>query len=96
MALTTEEVRKVARLARLELDDNEIESQAKHLNRLLTQFEVLGSVHVEGIDPTSHSIPMFNVLRDDVAKPSLSREDALANAPESRDGCFIVPRIVEG
>ena len=96
MALTTEEVRKVARLARLELDDNEIESQAKHLNRLLTQIEVLGSVHVEGIDPTSHSIPMFNVLRDDVAKPSLSREDALANAPESRDGCFIVPRIVEG
>ncbi len=96
MALTSDEVRKVARLARLELEDSEIEIQAVHLNQLLAQFEVLGNIQVGGIDPTSHNIPMFNVLRDDVAKPSLTREAALANAPEARDGCFIVPRIVEG
>lgn len=96
MALTPDEVRKVALLARLELDDAEIEAQARHLNDLLTQFEILQPLDVTGIEPTSHAFPVVNVLRDDVIRPSLSRETALANAPESRDGCFVVPRIVEG
>lgn len=94
MALSHEEVRKVALLARLELTDDEIESQAKHLNDLLSQFEKLQALDVTGIEPTSHSIPIVNVLREDVEKPSLSREETLANAPEARDGCFVVPRIV--
>ena len=94
MALSHEEVRKVALLARLELTDDEIESQAKHLNDLLGQFEKLQALDVTGIEPTSHSIPIVNVLREDVERPSLSRAEALANAPESRDGCFVVPRIV--
>ena len=96
MALTLEDVRKVALLARLELDEDEIASQTAHLNNLISQFEVLQSLDVSGVEPTSHSIPMFNVFREDVARPSLPREDVLANAPEARDGCFIVPRIVEG
>lgn len=96
MALSREEVRKVALLARLELSDNEIDQQARHLNDLLQQFEILQSLDVTGIEPTSHSIPVVNVLRDDVARPSLTREEVLANAPEARDGCIVVPRIVEG
>jgi len=96
LALTLEDVRKVALLARLELDEDEIASQTAHLNNLISQFEVLQSLDVSGVEPTSHSIPMFNVFREDVARPSLPREDVLANAPEARDGCFIVPRIVEG
>ena len=96
MALTLEEVRKVALLARLELTDEEIERQGKNLNALLLQFEQLQELDVSGIEPTSHSVPVYNVMREDVVRPSLSREQALANAPESRDGCFIVPRIVEG
>jgi aspartyl-tRNA(Asn)/glutamyl-tRNA(Gln) amidotransferase subunit C len=96
MALTLEEVRKVSLLSRLELDDDEIAKQAVHLNQLIERFEALQAVDVTGIEPTSHSIPMFNVFREDVVKPSLSREDVLANAPELRDGCFIVPRILEG
>jgi len=94
MALSQEEVRKVALLARLELTDDEIASQAKHLNDLLGQFEKLQALDVTGIEPTSHSIPIVNVLRADVERPSLSREETLANAPEARDGCFVVPRIV--
>ena len=96
MALTPEEVRKVALLSRLELDEAELEKQGRHLNELLAQFEKLQALDVTGIEPTSHSIPVFNVFREDVIQPSLPREAVLKNAPESRDGCFIVPRIVEG
>ena len=94
MTLSAEEVRRVALLARLELSDDEIETQARNLNNLLAQFEALQNLDVTGIAPTSHSIPVFNVLRDDAIRPSLPREQALANAPEQRDGCFVVPRIL--
>ena len=96
MALSRDEIRNVALLARLELTDGELDEQAKHFNELLTQFEILQSLDVNGIEPTSHSIPIVNVLREDNVRPSLAREAALANAPESRDGCIVVPRIVEG
>ena len=94
MALSAEEVRKVALLARLELTDEEIDAQATNLNNLLAQFEALQNLDVTGIEPTSHSIPVFNVLREDAIRPSLSREQALANAPEQREGCIVVPRIL--
>ena len=86
--------RKVALLSRLELTDEEIDAQTKPLNDLLQQFEVLQSLNVTGIEPPSHSIPVVNVLREDAVRPSLSREAILANAPEQREGCFVVPRIV--
>ena len=95
MTLSKDEVRKVALLARLELDESEIEKQAEHLNNLLDQFEKLQELDVEGIVPTSHSMPVYNVFREDEVHPSLSQSDTLANAPESRDGFFIVPRIIE-
>jgi aspartyl-tRNA(Asn)/glutamyl-tRNA(Gln) amidotransferase subunit C len=96
MALTPEEVKKVALLARLELTDDEIETQAKHLNDLLQQFEALQALDVTGVEPTSHSIPIFNVFRQDEVRPSLTREETLANAPLARGGCFVVPRIMDG
>lgn len=95
MALSKEDVRKVALLARLELDESEIEKQSGHLNNLLKQFEKLQELDVTGIEPTSHSMPVFNVFRDDLSKPSLAQNETLSNAPESRDGYFIVPRIIE-
>ena len=95
MELAREDVRKVALLARLALDDEELDRQMVHLNNLLRQFEQLKGLDVTGVEPTSHSIPLSNVLREDIARSSLSREEALANAPEVRDGCFIVPRILE-
>jgi aspartyl-tRNA(Asn)/glutamyl-tRNA(Gln) amidotransferase subunit C len=96
MSLSLDDVRKVALLARLELSDDELQRQTEHLNSLMAQFEMLQQLDVEGIEPTSHSIPLFNVLREDEVLPSLTREEVLANAPESRDGYFIVPRILEG
>lgn len=96
MALTPDEVRKVALLARLELSDDEVETQARHLNNLLLQFEALQALDVTGIEPTSHAFPVVNVLREDRERPSLPRAEVLANAPEAADGCFVVPRIMEG
>ena len=96
MSLSREEVRKVALLARLELTEEELEAQARHINALLDAFQVLQTLDVSGIEPTSHSIPLSNVLREDAIRPSLPREAVLANAPEARDGLFVVPRILEG
>jgi aspartyl-tRNA(Asn)/glutamyl-tRNA(Gln) amidotransferase subunit C len=94
LPLTHEDVRKVALLSRLELTDAEIDAQTKPLNDLMQQFEVLKELDVTGIEPTSHSIPVVNVFREDVEAPSLPRDLLLSNAPEARDGCFVVPRIV--
>ena len=94
MALTREEVRKVALLARLELAEEELDAQAANLNTLLEQFEKLQALDVTGIEPTSHAIPLVNVLREDVLRPSLSRDEVLVNAPEASDGCFVVPRVL--
>src|SRR5262249_35121132 len=96
LALTPDDVRKVAQLARLELDEAEVERQTIHLNGLIEQFARLQDLDLDGIEPTSHSFPVYNVFREDAVWPSLSREEILANAPEARDGRFIVPRIVEG
>ena len=49
-----------------------------------------------GVPPTSHAVPMTNILREDEVRPSLTRQEVLANAPLSRDGCFVVPMILEG
>ena len=96
MALSRDEVKKVALLARLELTEEELDAQSVHLNNLLQQFEILLPLDVTDIEPTSHAFPVFNVLREDASRPSLLREEVLANAPESREGCFVVPRILEG
>lgn len=95
MSLSAEDVLKVALLSRLELDEAEIERQARHLNQLIDQFAKLQELDVMGVEPTSHSIPVHNVMREDAVQPSLPRDEALANAPEARDGCFVVPRILE-
>ena len=94
--LTTEDVSKVASLARLELSNEEKDRLKVHLNDILDQFARLQELDTENVPPTSHSLPMVNVFRDDIARPSLSRDDATRNAPERRDGNFIVPQIVEG
>ena len=95
MGLNGDDVRKVAELARLDLAESEVEPLVGHLNSLLAQFEVLKQLDVTGVEPTSHTLPLVNVLRKDVARPSLARTQVLANAPEARDGCFAVPRILE-
>ncbi len=94
--LTLEEVSRVAFLARLELDDTEKSRLTTELNDILAQFARLQELDTDDVPATSHSIPLQNVLRDDKARPSLPRDAATANAPEKRDGNFIVPQIMEG
>ena len=93
--LTIEQVSRVAFLARLELSGAETLRLTTELNGILGQFERLQELNTDGIAPTSHSLPLQNVFRDDQIQPSLSREAATANAPEKRDGNFIVPQIME-
>ena len=93
--LTLDEVSRVAFLARLELSDDEKMRLTTDLNGILGQFARLQELDTEGIPPTSHSLPLQNVFREDTIRPSLPREAATANAPEKRDGSFIVPQIME-
>jgi aspartyl-tRNA(Asn)/glutamyl-tRNA(Gln) amidotransferase subunit C len=95
MKLSKSEVEHVAKLARLELSAEEADRLTTHLNGIMAHFEKLQQLDTEGVAPTSHVIPMQNVFREDVTGPCLTTEEALANAPESSDGYFVVPQIVE-
>lgn len=96
MALSRDAVRRIALLARLELTEEELDAQVEHMNALLAQFEKLQELDVTGVEPTAHTFPVYNVMREDRCRPSLPREAVLGNAPEQRDGCFVVPSILEG
>ncbi len=93
--LTLDEVARVAFLARLELSGAERERLTTELNGILVQFERLQELDTNGIAPTSHSLPLQNVFREDEIRPSLPREAATANTADKRDGNFIVPQIME-
>lgn len=93
--LTLEQIAHVARLARLAMSEEEMRQMEKHINNLMAQFERLQELDTTSVEPTAHSFPVYNVFREDVVQPSLPQEEILANAPDQRDGCFIVPIIVE-
>ncbi len=93
--LTLKEVEHVALLARLELTPEEKLKLTVDLNVILGHFERLQELETADVAPTSHAIPMQNVFREDEVRPSLPRESFLAAAPDSRDGFFVVPRVVE-
>jgi aspartyl-tRNA(Asn)/glutamyl-tRNA(Gln) amidotransferase subunit C len=89
------DVRYVARLARLELSPAEEERFAAQLGEVLGYIEQLKEVDVTGVEPTAHPMPLANVTRPDVVRPSLAPAEALRNAPLSSGGLFSVPKIVE-
>ena len=93
--ITIKEVEHVANLARLEFSEEEKKKLAEQLGEILDYIEKLNELDTEGVEPTSHVIPVKNVVRQDVVKPSLSREEALANAPSNVNNLFEVPKIVE-
>lgn len=86
-----EQVLHVARLSRLKLDDDEVSRIETELSSILEHVDRLAEIDIEGIEPTSHVVPLENVLRDDVARPSLDRDVALDQAPDPVDGAFRVP-----
>lgn len=95
MAIDRAAVDHVARLARLDLSDEERERMRVELSNILQHAERIQALDLDGVDATSHSVPLKNVMRQDEVRPSLAQEDALRNAPASEDGRFKVPRIIE-
>ena len=95
MQITKEEVEKVARLARLELTEVEKTAFTKQLSQILTHVETLKQYDTAGVEPTATVLGQVNVFRADEVRPSLSVERAMANAPESVEGYFVVPKIIE-
>jgi aspartyl-tRNA(Asn)/glutamyl-tRNA(Gln) amidotransferase subunit C len=93
--ITPEDVEHVAELARLELTSAEKEQFVVQLNSILTYMEKLNELDTGDVEPTSHVIPLSNVLRDDAVRPSLDRSQVLHNAPEASHFFFKVPRIIE-
>ena len=95
MSLSAEEVRWVAQLARLELSESELALMTKQLSAIMDYVNQLKQVSTEGVEPLAHPLPVQNVFRPDEPAPSLSVEEALANAPERRDGFYVVPAVLE-
>ncbi|MGH7417155.1 MAG: Asp-tRNA(Asn)/Glu-tRNA(Gln) amidotransferase subunit GatC [Candidatus Rokuibacteriota bacterium] len=93
--ITLQDVEHVARLARLELSGAEKERMRRELDGILSYIDKLRALDTTGVEPTSHAVPLTNVLRDDVEKPSLPRDEMLANAPDRNRELFRVPRIIE-
>jgi aspartyl-tRNA(Asn)/glutamyl-tRNA(Gln) amidotransferase subunit C len=85
----------VARLARLHLSDAEKARMGEQLTKILTYIDALRALDTEGVEPTTHAVPVVNVMRDDEIRPCLSRDEMLANAPDRADDFFRVPRIIE-
>ena len=93
--ITREDVAHVARLARLHLEEAELERMRTQLDAILAYIDKLRALDVEGVEPTSHAVPLVNVVRDDERAPCLPQADALANAPDRAGEFFRVPRIIE-
>jgi len=93
LKITREEVLHIARLARVALTDEEVDRFSVQLSHILENFEALSKVDTEGVPPTAQPNPLNTVVKDDVIKPSMDREEILANAP-SREGDFFKIRPV--
>ena len=91
--ISSDEVRHLALLCRVAMTDDDVELMQEQMSNILSNISVLNQVDTEGVEPTGHSVDLVSVMRDDEVKPSLGRDDILANAP-TRDGDFIRVRAV--
>ncbi|MBW1742250.1 MAG: Asp-tRNA(Asn)/Glu-tRNA(Gln) amidotransferase subunit GatC [Deltaproteobacteria bacterium] len=94
MKITKDEVMHIAKLSRLNLDENAVELYTKQLGDILAYMETLNGVDTENVSPTSHATFKDSAFREDEVKASISPEEALANAPKSEDGSFVVPKVI--
>jgi aspartyl-tRNA(Asn)/glutamyl-tRNA(Gln) amidotransferase subunit C len=95
MALSIEEVAKVALLARLRLSPSELETFTGQLNSIVEFVAQLQELDTSKVEPLAHGVEVRNVFRDDIRGPSLPREKALANAPKRNDESFLVPAVLD-
>ncbi len=95
MKVSKDEIEKIAHLARLEVDENQIEKMSEQISNILQYIDKLKDVNVEGVKPASGAAFMQNVLREDERKESPGPKVTLANAPQRDDDFFTVPRVVK-
>mgnify|MGYP001103864136 CR=1 FL=1 len=95
MKISDKEIEHIALLSRLKISENEKKIFAEQLSTILDYIDKLNELNTQGIEPTSHVIPLNNVMRDDIPMPSINREDALMNAPEHTEKFYRVPKIIE-
>jgi aspartyl-tRNA(Asn)/glutamyl-tRNA(Gln) amidotransferase subunit C len=94
--LTLDQVRHVAKLARLAMDDEQLRRLTVQLESILGYVAKISEVDVSGVEPTAHALPLHNVLREDVVEPSLPLEKVLMNAPQTDGPFFKVPKVIGG
>ena len=95
MKLSHKQVKHIAWLARLGLDESEVDKFSYQLSNILKNFEVLQQLDTSGVLPTTQSASLSNVFREDKASESLSKTDVLLNAPRQKEDCFDVQAILE-
>ena len=94
MSLTRAEVEKIALLSRLLLTEDELQRMTAQLGGILGYMDLLGEVDTTGVEPMAHARELMNVFRDDAVRPSLDRQQALANAPHRDEECYLVPAVL--
>ncbi|MCH2127162.1 MAG: Asp-tRNA(Asn)/Glu-tRNA(Gln) amidotransferase subunit GatC [Pirellulaceae bacterium] len=94
MSLSRKEIEKVSHLARLQLSDPELDAMTAQLANVVEYMETLSGLNTDDVEPLAHASDISNVLADDILKPSLSREEALANAPKRDAECYRVPAVL--
>ena len=95
MSISKQDVKYVAALARIDVPEDKLEGFTKTLGDIVQYMEQLQKLDVDNIKPTSHAVPVGNVFRPDVVKPSLTNQEALSFAVEAKDGSFKVPLVIE-
>lgn len=95
MNISKEDVLHVAKLARLNLTDEEAQALSVDMENIIGFANKLNELDTEGVVPTAHAIPMSNAFREDVVKPSFDRDDMIRNAPSADESGYTVPKVVE-
>ncbi len=95
MKITTDEVKYVANLAKLYVDENEAEKLTSEMESIINFADMLAEIDTQSIAPTNHAMKVQNVFREDVVTPSYDQKDILKNAPSQEGGCYLVPKVVE-
>jgi aspartyl-tRNA(Asn)/glutamyl-tRNA(Gln) amidotransferase subunit C len=94
MAVSKEEVEKIAKLAKLKFTDEELKNFTPQMNEILNYMDKLNELDTENVEPLSHPVEQINVFRDDKLNKSVSTEEALKNSPSKDDQYFKVPKII--
>ena len=94
MSLTRQDVEKVALLARLKFDGEQLDKMTDHMVQIVQYVDKLSELNTDDVEPMAHALDVHNALAEDVSRPSLSREEALKNAPKSDGEYFRVPAVL--